>query len=660
MSDSVFITILLSIVLVGIAAAGLHRLMFKKSIVFRVVAIMIVPLLFGPIVGLIVGVKGTVHLWWTVPVILIIITAAFEIIARILQKPLNEMITVVESLSEGDVDVSFNEKFQKGGHELARVIRRLVKLTESLKIIAAFAEHVGKGELNVAYTLLGEKDTLGKAMLDMRSNLQKAEAEKEERHQEDERRNWVTHGVAKFADLLRANNNNIEELCHSIVCNLVKYIGANQAGIFILNDDDTEHPVLELKACYAFERRKFLQKTIGMGEGLVGTCFLERESIYMTSLPKDYVHITSGLGEDTPRALLIVPLKVNEEVYGIIEIAAFKEFEPHVREFIEKVSESIASTVGSVKVNMRTNKLLVQSKLQTEELANQEEELRQNMEEMQATQEEMRRRENELHETMKKMKETQEVGEEFQHEIQQFRDGIFNTYNVVEFSSDGIVTSINQNLVNLFQAPGDFAFIGKHLSMFVGEEAYKNAWDNIVQGKLHMDRVQVNAGERTLNIKQTFIPICDIHGKLLSITLVAVHDQETELFQNMEEMRESQAASKEKEHELEQFYKAFRDSCNFIIYSSEGVITDVNEKLLKLFNISEKSIFVGKHMSDFLGEKTCLAVMEHLTQGKSYEECQSVDTGVGGMQNFRHKFTPICDSQGELLWIISITTPENI
>jgi len=136
-------------------------------------------------------------------------------------------------------------------------------------------------------------------MLNMRANLLQANAEKEKRQREDERRNWATQGIAKFAELLRANNDNIEELCQSIVSNMVKYVGANQGGIIIVNDESGENPVLELKACYAYERRKFLQKTVEMGEGLVGTCFLERESAYLTKIPKEYIRITSGLGKDT-------------------------------------------------------------------------------------------------------------------------------------------------------------------------------------------------------------------------------------------------------------------------------------------------------------------------------------------------------------------------
>jgi len=427
MSNTVIITTILIGLLVGALAVGIQWLKYKKSIVFSIAAIMVFPIIIGCATGLFLGARGVVHFWWGGPLVVIVTTIALEIVGKMLKKPLNEMVHTVKSLSEGDVDVVFDEKLHESKHELSLVMRQLAKLTESLRNIAAFANHVGKGELNSEYTLLGEKDDLGKAMLDMRANLQEAEAEKEVRHQEDERRSWITQGMAKFADLLRANNDNIEELCHSIVSNLVKYIRANQAGIFILNDDDGQNPVLELKACYAYERRKYLEKTINLGEGLVGTCFLERQSIYMTHLPKDYIHITSGLGDDTPRALLIVPLKVNEEVYGIIEIAAFTEFEPHVREFVEKVSESIASTIGSVKVNIRTNKLLEISKVQAEEMANQEEELRQNMEEMQATQEEMRRREAELQIVLKKSQNSEKEFREKTHWYEALLDAFEET-----------------------------------------------------------------------------------------------------------------------------------------------------------------------------------------------------------------------------------------
>ncbi|MFP4289256.1 MAG: PAS domain S-box protein [Bacteroidales bacterium] len=365
-------------------------------------------------------------------------------IMKTVTTPIKGLVNTITKMGNGELPDAFHYPFKD---EVGQMTRSVNELLKGLKNTAIFAEEIGKNNFDHAYEPLSEKDVLGNALLYMRESLKTAKEEEQVRKVEDEKRNWTTQGLAKFADILRHNNDNMKELSYDIIKNLVGYLEVNQGGIFILNDhDEKNEPYLELAACYAFDRRKYLEKKIMPGEGLVGTCFLEKEPIYITEIPQDYIRITSGLGDENPSALLLIPLKVNEQIFGVIEMAAFQPLEKYKLEFVEKIGESIASTISSVKINTQTAMLLQKSQQQAEEMRAQEEEMRQNMEELTATQEAMAEKERENQETIKELNaQNQNKLDEFQLKEKELLETLENCpESVVKSNARGAILLFNK------------------------------------------------------------------------------------------------------------------------------------------------------------------------------------------------------------------------
>lgn len=313
------------------------------------------------------------------------------------------------------------EQLSKGGHpplventkndEIGVMASGINTLIVGLKQTSEFAENIGKGEFDASYTPLSDEDVLGNSLINMRNNLKKVS-------DDDKIRNWANEGYAKFSEILRYNYQDKKEFAYNVVFSLVKYLDANQGMFFAVSEDSSDERLEEL-ASYAWGRRKFGQESYRKGEGLAGQAWAEADYIYMTDVPAEYVHITSGIGSATPRCVIVVPVKYNEAVYGVVELAFFKVLASFEIDFIVKVSESIAAALSSSSTAYKMKKLLEETQVKSMQLKEQEEEMRQNLEELEATQEDMRHKERE---TMSKLKLANEEIERMKQTIEELKN----------------------------------------------------------------------------------------------------------------------------------------------------------------------------------------------------------------------------------------------
>jgi putative methionine-R-sulfoxide reductase with GAF domain len=280
---------------------------------------------------------------------------------KTLSRPLLQINEHLDIITKGELPEDINVK---SSIEIVNIGDKINETVKGLKRVVEFSTEIGNGNFDAEYEILGDNDILGISLLSLRDNLLSAQKEEEKRKKEDSQRNRTNEALTKFSEILRQQTESISELASKIISELVKFLDANQGGLFFLNEEDKTNIHYELLGSYAYSRKRYITKQIKPGEGLVGAVAIEKYTVYMTNVPDEYIEIESGFGSANPRYILIVPLKIEEDVLGVIELASFNTIEKYEIEMVEKIAETIASSLANARINIQTSSLLKKSKEQ--------------------------------------------------------------------------------------------------------------------------------------------------------------------------------------------------------------------------------------------------------------------------------------------------------
>lgn len=260
------------------------------------------------------------------------------VLAKLLGKrfgrKVNEIRQALAQLARGEpIDQPVSEA---GKDEIAQARQALQALSGRLTRIEEFATSVGKGNLQASLEGESRNGTLEQTLLVMQRELKKAREEEATRH-------WQAASQAALLQITRDATDR-EQLARLFLKKLITLLNCSLGGIFI-REEAGEVPVLSMKACYAYDRQKYLKQMIPEGEGLIGQVFKEGKPQEMTEVPDNYLSITSGLGKASPRYLYLQPLVFKAERIGVMELASFTPFTEAGKTLVSKAGEALASTI---------------------------------------------------------------------------------------------------------------------------------------------------------------------------------------------------------------------------------------------------------------------------------------------------------------------------
>ncbi|MEU4834965.1 HAMP domain-containing protein, partial [Streptosporangium sp. NPDC023615] len=244
-------------------------------------------------------------------------------------------------------------------------------LTRQVRAIAEVTSAVTSGDLTRSITV----DASGE-VAELKDNINSMVKSLRETTLANQEQDWLKSNLARISGLMQGHRD-LAVVAELVMNELAPLVYA-QHGTFLLAEEKPDGSQLRVVGCYGHRdttRRHFF------GDSLVGQAAVAKRPILVEDIAPGYLTISSSLGSAGPVNLIVLPIIVEDQVLGVIELASLNRFTQVHRAFLEQLVETIGVNVNTIVANARTDSLLTESqRLATELQVGQEELQRSNAE----------------------------------------------------------------------------------------------------------------------------------------------------------------------------------------------------------------------------------------------------------------------------------------
>jgi len=195
---------------------------------------------------------------------------------------------------------------------------------------------------------------------------------------------WLKNGESGLAEKLRGELEP-RELAQRGVQYIAQYLNAPAAALYY-TDSERQLRLLGTFGTSDANIEPLPQASFRLADGLVGQAALSTDIVTISDLPSGYMKVRSGLGEASPRALLLVPLPHLGHHNGVLELAFFREPEERDYELLVRARDILTIGIEVAQGSAARRKLLDETQELAQRLSVQEEALKATNEELQSQQ----------------------------------------------------------------------------------------------------------------------------------------------------------------------------------------------------------------------------------------------------------------------------------